>query len=89
MSDGCDPHWVFREEVPCVFACLDDGVVAVPDQTAEFVGAQVVPAVVHGVEFGGIGWQRQQGDVVGDQQGAALLVPSSAVADAPGEQSAC
>ncbi len=51
MSDGCDPHWVFREEVPCVFACFDDGVVAGFGQNGRNQDASHQAAVLAGDSY--------------------------------------
>ena len=59
---------------------VEDGVVGGPDACAQLVLAQIVPDVFHWVEFGGIGRQGQQCDVVGDHQLAAPLMPAGSVA---------
>ncbi len=35
--------------------------------------AQIQPYPLHGVEFGGVGWQRHEGDVVGHAQGVCAV----------------
>jgi hypothetical protein len=60
---------------------LDDLVVAVPDRRAEFVLPKIVPDVLHRVQFGCVGRQGQQGDIVGHLQLLTFLVPSGTVAD--------
>lgn len=60
-----------------------------PDQVRELVAAQVGPDDFHGVEFGGIGRQAEQGVVVRQAQVLAGLVPSSAVADHQGMRAGC
>lgn len=76
--------WVLDEEAPCVLACVEDGAVAVPDEVAELVASQISPDVFHRVQFRRIGWQPEQGDVVGHAEPAAWLMPSGAVADQNG-----
>jgi hypothetical protein len=45
---------------------LDNGFVCVPDEIAEFVGAQVLPDVLHRVQLRRVSWQGNQGDIVGN-----------------------
>jgi len=79
-GDGTDARWIGHQRVPGVFAGVLDCLVAVPDAQAELVAAQILPDVLDRVQFGCVGRQRQQGDVVGDGQTLAGLVPSGAVA---------
>ena len=51
--------------VPSRFAGGDDGRVAVPDETAELVCAEVFPDVFHWVQLGCIGRQWEEGYVLG------------------------
>ena len=78
-GDGIDALLVGNEEVPSLLAGGDDGFIAVPDAPAEFIAAQVVPDVLHGVEFWRIGRQRQESDVVRGAQTLALPMPSGTV----------
>ena len=55
---------VIGEECPCVAGLVDDVVVAVEYCDREFVAAQVFPDVFDRVEFGRIGRQRDERDVV-------------------------
>lgn len=70
--------------VPSLAAGIDDGLVAFPDEMAEGVLAEVLPDVFDRVQFRGVGWQRQQGDVVWDHQRAAGLVPTGSVENEDG-----
>jgi hypothetical protein len=54
-SDGTDAVRVGDQEVPGVFACLHHGIVSVPDEIAELVGTQVLPDVLHRVQFRCVG----------------------------------
>jgi hypothetical protein len=51
MGDEIDALRVTHEEVPSVLAGLHNGLVAVPDASAELVAAQVVPDILQQVEF--------------------------------------
>ena len=51
------------EGVPCRAAGLDDLLVCVPNDVAEVVATQVFPDVLDRVQFRGIGWQTEQGDI--------------------------
>jgi hypothetical protein len=51
-SDGADAVWIADEEVPGGGACVDDGLVTVPDPGAELVGAEVIPDVSIGFSSG-------------------------------------
>lgn len=55
--------------------------VAVPDEAAQLVAAQIIPDIFHRIEFGGVGRQWHQRDVVGYDQAFAWLVPAGTVAD--------
>ena len=72
---------VSDEEVPSLLAGGDNGPVAVPDTPAELVATQVVPDVLHRVEFWRVGWQRQERDVVRRAQALARLMPSGTITD--------
>jgi transposase len=78
-GDGTNERGIGEEGIPCVATGIADGVVGVPDLEAEQVRSQVLPDVFSGIEFGRIGRQRQQCDVIGHAQSAAGLVPSGAV----------
>ena len=79
-GDGSDCFWVVGEEVPGFAAGVDDVVVAVEDGDGEFVGAQVSPDVLDGVQFRSVGRQVQEGYVVRDGE-SYRSVPASAVED--------
>jgi hypothetical protein len=49
--DGSDTLRIANEEVPGLLAGGDDGFIAVPDKPAELVAAEIVPDVLHRVEF--------------------------------------
>ncbi len=51
-SDRPDSVGVADQEVPSFLASGDNCLVAIPDQQAQFVAAQVLPDVLHCVEFG-------------------------------------
>jgi hypothetical protein len=51
MRDGLDALVVAHEKVPGIFARGDDCFVAVPDQPTELVAAEIIPDVLHWVEF--------------------------------------
>src|ERR1700739_5182535 len=74
MGNRIDALRVCDEEVPSLLAGGDDGLVAVPDTPAELVATQVVPDVLHRVEFWRVGWQRQERDVVRRAQALARLM---------------
>src|ERR1035437_4772645 len=80
-SDWPYPIWVFYQEPPGLSASLDDRIVTVPDEVAELVGAQILPDVFHRVQFGRVGRQFQQRDVVWQMELLASLMPASAVAE--------
>ena len=68
-----------REPTPRIATGIDDILVGFEDAVAEFVAAQVGPDILDGIEFGAVGRQVQEGDVVGDAQLVAFLVPAGAV----------
>ena len=51
MGDGGEALWRAHQLVPGVAAGIHDGLVAVPDASAELVAAQVVPNILERVEF--------------------------------------
>lgn len=51
MGDGLDALRVTNEKVPGILASGDDCLIAVPHQAAELVATQIVPDVLHRVEF--------------------------------------
>ena len=59
-----DAAWFGGECIPSIAAGIDDGVVAVEDTIAELVLAQVLPDILDRIEFGRIGRQLEQADVV-------------------------
>ena len=63
-SDGADAIWIGGEGVPGVAASFDDGPVVVVDAVGKLVLAQVLTDVFLGTEFGRIGRQVKQADVV-------------------------
>jgi transcriptional regulator with XRE-family HTH domain len=84
VGDGGQPLGLLGQAVPGVAASIEDGVVGIPNLVAEPVAAEVLPHILHGVQFRRVGRQRQQGEVVGHDQAAALLVPAGAVAQDDG-----
>jgi len=64
-TDRADPVWIGDKKVSSLAARIDDDLVAVPDDGSKFVAAQILPDVFGRVQFGLIGRQRQQGDVLG------------------------
>ena len=52
------------ECVPSIAARVDDGIVAFEDAVAEAVLAQVFPDIFDWIEFGRIGWQLEQADIL-------------------------
>lgn len=66
------------EAVPCVAASLDDGVLVIEDADREPVGSQVLPDVLDRVQFRAIGRERDEGDVVGNDQRVSA-VPAGSV----------
>ena len=48
-GEGSDALRHFHEFVPSVLACIEDGLVGVPDAVAEKVGPQELPDVFHGI----------------------------------------
>jgi len=75
--------WVVGEEVPSGTGFVDDVVVVVEDGDGEFVGTQVFPDVLDWIEFGGIGRQADEGDVVRDGERAGGVI-AGAVNDESG-----
>ena len=65
LAEGSDAVWVVDQEMPRSLAGIDDGFVAVPNLGAEFVLTQVLPDILHRVEFRAVRRQRQHADVVG------------------------
>ncbi len=82
--DGSDAVWIADEETPGVLTSVEDFFIGVPDQGAEFVLTQIGPDVLHGIELWRIGGQRQQRNIVGNNQLGASLMPTGAVADEQG-----
>jgi hypothetical protein len=75
---------VCDESVPGVTAGIEDGLVSVVDPVAELISPEELPDVFDRVEFGAVGRQLEQADVVGQAQPAAALVPAGAVEDEDG-----
>jgi hypothetical protein len=67
------------EFIPSIAAGVDDGVVAVEDAVAELVLPQILSDVLDRIEFGRIGRQFEQADIVGHVEFAAGLMPACAV----------
>ena len=84
-SDGSDALGIIHEPVPCIGAGVQDVIVAVPDASRELVGSQVLPDILHAVQFRSIGRQGEQHDVGWHDQFASGLMPSGAVADHRGD----
>ena len=78
MGDGCESSRGRDEVSPGIAAGLDDGVVGVVDAQGEVVLAQILPDVLDRVEFGGVGRQTEERDVVWWCEGMAG-VPAGAV----------
>jgi hypothetical protein len=53
------------EEIPCILACGDDRLVAVPNQCAELIAAEIFPDILNRVQLRRVGRQMRQSDVVG------------------------
>src|SRR5260221_4735360 len=70
--------------VPGAAARLDDSLVGLPDAVAQEILPEEFPDVFHWVEFRSIGWQRHQGDVLGNIESSAGLVPAGAVENEDG-----
>ena len=78
--DGSDSTWSCDELPPGFAACGDDGVVAVADDPAEEIAAEVFPDVLGWIEFGRVGRQFEQANVVRyDEAGGD--VPTGAIDD--------
>ena len=69
------------EPIPGVAACLEDGIVGFEDPIAEFVAAQIGPDVFDRVQLRAVWRQVEQGDIVGDSQFIARLMPACAIDD--------
>ncbi|MEA2956522.1 MAG: hypothetical protein QOJ58_2022 [Alphaproteobacteria bacterium] len=80
MRDGIDSVGIADEEEPSFLAGRDDCLVAVPNAHAEFVAAEVIPDILHRIEFRRVRRQRQESDVIRDAQSLAGLVPAGTVA---------
>src|SRR4051794_38605856 len=78
-ADRADTVWVANEPVPCLGTGGEDLVVAVPDLGRELVAPQILPDVLHGVQFRRIRRQRHQHDVVGHFQVVCFGVPAGTV----------
>lgn len=71
--------WCCDEAIPSVAAGIDDGIIGVPDAMAELVLSEELPDIFYGVEFRGVGWQRQERNVFRHDETASALVPSGTV----------
>jgi hypothetical protein len=67
-SDGHDAPWLVDEFVPGVTAVVDDVVVGFEDAVGQPVVAHELPDILDRIELWRPGRQRQQGDVVGDDE---------------------
>ena len=67
-ADGHDAPGLVDEFVPCVAAMVEDVVVGCEDAVGQPVVAHELPDILDRIEFRRSGRQRQQGDVVGDDQ---------------------
>jgi hypothetical protein len=82
-SDGPDAPRLFHESFPSVTAMIDDVFVAFEDPVGEMVVAEELPDIFDGVELGRSGWQRQEGDVLRDEE-LCGHVPAGLVEDEHG-----
>ena len=73
-----------NEEAPGALTGVEDVLIGLPDEGAEFVLPEIGPDVLHRVQLGRIRRQRQQGDVVWNLQLLAPLMPTRAVTDQNG-----
>ena len=80
-SERSDALGMIGQKEPRPSARLDDGLVAFPDQSGEFVLPQILPNRLHWIEFRRVWRQRQQSDVVRHAQAPAGLMPAGAVTD--------
>ena len=78
--DGADDALVRHEGVPGLAASSHDVVVAVEQAVSQLRAAQIGPYILDGVQFGRIGRQLDQADVVGDDQLVADM-PAGPVQD--------
>lgn len=83
-GNGSDAFGVCDEGIPGVAASVEDCFVGVEDAVAEIISPKELPDVFDRVEFGAIGRQSEQADIVGQPQPAAALVPAGAVEDEDG-----
>src|SRR4051794_9054609 len=67
-GDRGEPVGRRRQPVPGVAAGRDDRLVVRPDAMAELVLPQVLPHVLDRVQLGRVGRERQQGEVLGDDE---------------------
>src|SRR4051812_14790422 len=77
-GDRGEPVGGPRQPVPGLAEGRDDGVVVRPDPEAQLVLAQVLPHVLDRVPLGRVGGQRQEGEVLGDDE-VRGAVPAGAV----------
>lgn len=68
QSDRHDGPGLLDESIPGKAAVVENVLVGPEDAVGEPVVAHELPDVLHRVQFRGLRWQRQQGDVVGDRQ---------------------
>lgn len=76
FSDCGDRVWVLDEPDPGRFAGFEDVVIAFPDPGVQHVLPQIAPDILHWVQFGTVGWQRQRADILGLFQPVTFLIPN-------------
>ena len=74
----------YDQAVPGGAAGLDDGLVGIPSAVAQEILAKELPDVFGGIEFRGIGRQGHQGDIFGEVEPAAGLMPPGAIENEDG-----
>ncbi len=72
-TDGHDRPGLIDEAVPCGTAMIEDILVGSEDAVGEPVFTHELPDVLGGVQLGGAGRERHQGDVVGDLEGIGRM----------------
>ena len=75
--------WHGDELVPGLAYDVDDIVIGFEHAIREPVGANVLPDVFDRVQVRALGWQGQQGEIVGDDEGVRAM-PARAVEDEHG-----
>ena len=74
-----DLSWCISERVPGIAASIDDCVVGFEDTVGEVILAEELPDILDRVQFGGVGRQGQQADIVWHAQSPAALMPAGAI----------